>query len=204
MKKIITTLLTGLITISFVFGQSEIVVTKSGKKVILNPDGTWKYADAKKDIQQETTTNDCSQYIQTVEDKMTGDKFISAKKTLLVSTDAGKTGFRIILIHNYNRTLIFHINAEGAGHCVDKGSKINILFTDGSRLELANEEDFNCKGDIVVYFGGSYSGKEDDLKELQTKKIETMRVWLNDSFVEKDFTKENTNEFFQIVNCLVK
>ena len=203
MKKITTTLLMVLMTMTFAFGQTQNATTENGKKVILFQDGTWKYEEAKKDTTLTTATNDCSQYIETTEDKMTGDKSTSAKETIIVSTDGGKKGFGIFLMQSSRGGSIFSIQAVGAGSCIDEGAKINILFTDGSKLELINASDFNCKGNATVYFGGSF-GKTNQLKELQTKKIQTMRVWTSDSFVEKDFTKENSNDFFQIVHCLTK
>lgn len=90
--------------------------------------------------------------------------------------------------------LILVIQAVGAGSCIDEGAKINILFDDGSRLELSSNGDFNCKGKATVYFGGSF-GKRKELNELKTKKISTMRVWTSDSYVEKDFAQDNKDEF---------
>ncbi len=65
------------------------------------------------------------------------------------------------------------IQAVGAGSCIDEGSKINILFTDGTRLELVSEDDYNCKGKATAYFGDVF-GKKTQLAELKTKKIQTM------------------------------
>ena len=95
------------------------------------------------------------------------------------------------------------IEAMGGGSCIDKGNKINILFTDGSRLELFSDGKFNCQGQATVYFGGIF-GKESQLAELILKKIATMRVWTSNSFVEKYFSTKNSNDFFQIVNRLTK
>jgi len=100
-------------------------------------------------------------------------------------------------------SLILSIYADGAGSCIDKGSKINILFTDGTRLELLTDGDFNCKSKATVYFGDVF-GKKKELNELKSKKVTTMRVWTSDSYVEEDFTTDNQNVFFYTVNCLMK
>ena len=201
MQKITLTLLTLIATISVSFGQSEEATTKSGKKVILNSDGTWKYAEEKKAAT--SNSSDCSNFIETTEDKMTGKKSTAAKSTIVVSTDGGKKGFGILLLQSSTGGLILSIQAVGAGSCVDEGNKINILFTDGSKLELASDGKFNCKGNATVYFGGIF-GKKKQLEELRTKKIQTMRVWTSDGYVEKDFTEDNSNEFMQTTNCLTK
>lgn len=148
-------------------------------------------------------TNDCSKYSHTVEDKMTGDKTKQGKKTIIVSTDGYKTGFQIFLFLSNHGSIAVGINTKGGAGCIDKGSKVNILFTDGSRLETASDTDFNCSGECSIYFGEVF-GKEDQLKELQTKLIATMRVWTMNGFVQKDFTSENSYDFFNTINCLSK
>ncbi len=146
-------------------------------------------------------SSDCSNWIDTDIDKVTGDTLISSKKTLIVSTDGGKTGFGIWMMQSSVSDLILVIQAVGAGSCIDEGEKINILFTDGSRLELANDGDFNCEEEATVYFGGIF-GKKKQLEELKTKKIQTMRVWTSDGYVQEDFTKDNQEEFYHVINCL--
>lgn len=205
MKKITTTLLTVLTVLTaltFAFGQNQNATTESGKKVVLFQDGTWKYAEVKKDTAK-ANSSDCSSWIETTTDKVSGDVMTSAKNILVVSTDGGKSGFGIHMMQSPNGGLILGIQAVGASACVDKGTKINILFDDGSRLELKSDGDFNCKGEAPVYFGGFY-GKKKELSELKTKKISTMRVWTSAHYVEKDFTQDNKDEFFNVINCLTK
>jgi len=202
MKKITMTLLTVLMTMTVAFGQTQEATTADGKKVILNSDGTWKYAEVENDTAK-VNSSDCSNWIATETDKVSGNTSTAAKNTLIVSTDGGKTGFGIFMMQSSKGGLILVIRAVGAGSCIDEGAKINILFTDGSRLELASEGDFNCKGKATVYFGGVF-GKKKQLEELKTKKIQTMRVWTSDSYVEKDFTTDNQEEFYNVINCLTK
>lgn len=202
MRKIILTFFAFLASITISFGQTEEATTKSGKKVILNSDGTWKYQEEKSQT-NEAKTSDCSNYLETTEDKMTGKKTTAAKNTIIVSTDGGKKGFGILLMNSSSGSLIISIQAVGAGNCIDEGNKINILFTDGSKLELASDGKFNCKGNATLYFGGVF-GKKKQLIELKTKKIQTMRVWTSDGYVEKDFTQENSDDFFYTINCLTK
>jgi hypothetical protein len=147
--------------------------------------------------------SDCSNWIKTEIDKVSGDTFTGAKNTLIVSTDRGETGLGIFMMQGIDGGLILLIQAVGAGSCIDEEEKINILFTDGSRLELANDGEFNCKGEVTLYFGDKF-GKKKQLEELKTKKIQTMRVWTSDGYVEEDFTKDNQEEFYYVINCLIK
>ncbi|MCA0429200.1 MAG: hypothetical protein LCH32_01720 [Bacteroidetes bacterium] len=203
MKKITTTLLMVLMTMTFVFGQTQKATTENGKKVILNSDGTWKYADTVKTAQTNLDPNDCSNWIKTEEDKVSGKSYTSMKDYLVISQDGGKKGFGINLMLSGNNSIIFSIKAAGAGGCIDKGAKINILFTDGTRMELASDGDFNCKGNATVYFGGVF-GKKSQLNELKGKKIDTMRVWTSDSYVEQKFEDDQAEQFKNALNCLTK
>jgi hypothetical protein len=202
MKKITTILFAIIVNLTFVFGQTQEATTTDGKKVILNSDGTWKYAEIKKDTAK-PKTSDCSNWIETSTDKVSGTTTTGSISNLIVSTDGGTTGFGIYMFNGSTGSLVLIIQAVGAGSCIDEGAKINILFTDGTRLELASEGDFNCKGKATAYFGGIF-GKKKQLEELKTKKIQTMRVWTSDSYVEKDFTVDNQDEFYYVINCLSK
>ena len=203
MKKITTILMIVLLTATFAFGQTQKATTENGKKVILNDDGTWKYADTIKTVTTNLDPNDCSNWIKTKEDKVSGESYTSMKEYLIVSKDDGKNGFGISLMLSGKSSIILSVKAAGASGCIDKGSKINILFTDGTRLELASAEDFNCKGNATLYFGDVF-GKKKQLAELQTKKIEVMRVWTSESYVEEKFEDEQAEQFKNALNCLTK
>ena len=203
MKNLMTTLLMVIITITFTFGQSQKATTENGKKVILNTDGTWKYDENVKISQPNLDSNDCSNWIKTEEDKVSGKSFTSIKEYLIISKDGGKNGFGITVMLSSSNTIILSVKVVGAGSCIDKGSKINILFTDGTRLEFATDGDFNCKGKATVYFGDIF-GKKKVLEELKTKKIDIMRVWTSNSYVEEKFDNEQAEQFKNALNCLTK
>jgi len=203
MKTIFSTLMTVLMTVIFAFGQTQNATTDNGKKVILNSDGTWVYANTENKTQTNLDPNDCSNWIKTEEDKVSGKSYTGMKDYLIVSKDGGKKGFGIDLLLSGKGSIIFSIKAVGAGSCIDEGNKINILFTDGTRMELASEIDFNCKGNATVYFGDVF-GKKSQLNELKTKKIDVMRVWTSDSYVEEKFEPEQSEHFINALNCLTK
>jgi len=203
MKKIMTIFMTVLITVNFAFGQIQKATTENGKNVFLNDDGTWNYADTFKTETTYLDPNDCSNWVRTEEDKVSGVSFTSMKEYLIVSKNGGKNGFGITLMLTDRNTIILSIKAVGAGGCIDKGGKINILFTDGSRLELASDGDFNCKGNATIYFGSVF-GKKKQLEELKTKKIDVMRVWTSNSYVQENFDDDQAEQFKNAINCLTK
>lgn len=196
-KKLLT------LTLFSLFGQllfSQInATTENGKKVILNNNGSWEYIDTK-DSESSDLSLECSDLIVTEEDKMTGKSSTGAKETLIISDDGGKNGFGIYAL-NGSKSTILVIQAVGAGNCIDDDDKLNILFRDGSRLELYNDGKFNCDAKMTLYFGGIF-GKKKQLKELASKEIETMRVWTSKSYVEKNFSSNQSKQLMQTIKCL--
>jgi len=204
MKKLLFIIPAYFLFCSLTNAQDIKATTENEKKVILNTNGSWVYAAAgKSEPVPAAGASDCSSYIETTEDKVTGRKTTSSKETIIVSKDGGKKGFGIYLMQGSKGSLIFSIQAVGAeSNCIDEGAKINILFTDGSRMELASNSDVNCKGNATVYFGGVF-GKKKQMDELQAKKIQTMRVWTSRGYVEEDFTTDQSTQIMQAAKCLI-
>lgn len=197
-----------LIIILFVFvsriSLAQIIhaTTENGKKVILNNNGSWKY-DVENNLPENKSDNiDCSNWIIKQEDKVSGSSVLTMKNPIIVSQDGGENGLIIRLVFSSN-TIILNIIANGAGRCIDKNAKINILFKDGSRMELLNESDFNCKGSATIYFGGIF-GKKNKLIDFKNKNIETIRVWTSDSYVQETLDEEQSMNFRSALNCLSK
>src|SRR5690554_1733629 len=198
MKKLIFTISILTLTVFSIFAQTE-AITKDGKTVILNDDGTWKYAEPT--TAPTTISLECSDLISTETDKMTGKSTTASKETLIISEDGGKTGFGIFIM-DLSGSLVFSIQAVGAGSCIDDDNKMNVLFRDGTRLELVNNGKFNCDGKFTLYFGGSF-GKKKELEIFRTKEVETMRIWTSKSYVEKDFSSDQSKELMKTVDCLL-
>lgn len=142
---------------------------------------------------------DCDKYISTITDKMTGKSSTGSKKVLVISKD-GKTGLAFEFILSKDNVVMI-IDVYGAGNCVDKDDETNILFIDGTRIEFGNDKKFNCKGRHMIFFGGSF-GKEEILKQLTTKKIETARSWTVNKYMQMDFSDEQAIQFMNTIKCL--
>ena len=189
--------------LSIAFGQME-ATTKDGKAVILNSDGTWKYAEEGKKVVENTTATsaisyECKDIITDKVDKMTGESTRMMKEGILVSED-NENGFGIIAFEA-SGAVILKIIAAGAGSCIEDAAEMNILFRDGTRLKMVNSGKFNCEGVFTVYFGGGF-GKRKELEILRSKEIETLRVWTSKSYVEKDFSSENSKMLLSSLSCL--
>lgn len=181
-----------------VTGQPTEATTNDGEKVVLNDDGTWKYLESPKD---EKASSDCSKYISVNVDKMTGKTSKSTKSNLVVSSDGGVKGFGFLLMKS-SGSIIFSIDVAGAGNCIDDEDKMNVLFRDGTKLELSSDGKFNCKRKYSQYFLGAF-GKKKQFEMFRTKEVETIRIWTSDGYVEEDFTIEQSQELIMTINCLI-
>jgi hypothetical protein len=174
----------------------ETATTESGKKVILNKNGTWEYAKNKPSTISELT---CEAITETTTDKVTGETSTATKDYMTIGTKT--KGFDIILLNSKSSVLVFNITVNGTVGCIDKGQKANILFRDGTRLELSHASKFNCGNDFTVYLGGVWN-TTDQLQELRTKEVETLRVWGSSGFVESDFTQYESKKLLKGFQCL--
>jgi hypothetical protein len=197
MKSIITISVALFMSITFCNAQTQ-ATTNDGKLVLLNEDGSWAYEEK---IETKIEPTACDAYISTDVDKVTGKKSTAIKKSIIVSKNGGKKGFGFFLM-NSKKSLIMSIKAVGAGGCIDDDAKMNVLFTDGSRLELINNGKFNCKSKFTLYFGGGF-GQEKILENFKNKEVEIIRIWTTKSFVEETFTKQQREDLKNTINCLV-
>lgn len=202
MKKTNIILLYIVLTSQLAVGQIQQATTSDGKKIILNTDGTWKYAEAPKDSAQKALRAECEMLFSSYTDKFSGHTTLTGKKEVIVLNDADRKGFGIGLMKTYNGSLILTIHAEGGGNCINEGSGIHFLFNDGTKLELKGEGDYNCKKEATVYFDNT-AVKKKAIEQLKSSKIKALRVWTDDSYVQYDFSKQNQDEFIALLNCLV-
>jgi uncharacterized protein YjfI (DUF2170 family) len=202
MKKLL--IIISVITISLNADSQINAKTEDGKMVLLYEDNSWEYVSDTKEAKESTLIVEpnelsCETLIETTEDKMTGKKTTSAKESLIISKD-GKNGFGIFIMKS-GKSIIMSTSVVGSGSCIEDDAIANILFRDGSKLQLTNSGKFNCKGKFTLYMGGGLGNKK-ALKELKAKEIETLRIWTNKSYVQEDFAAEQSQSLLTILNCL--
>ena len=175
-------------------------VTADGKAVILNDDGTWvlKPTEAAP-VEAVEVSSDCSVLTKTETDRMTGRTTTHMMKALMLSDD-GNDGLAIDVLRASNVT-IWSTRAFGASACVDDTSKVNILFRDGTRLEMENDISFNCEHDLATFYGGIF-GKKSQYEQLSTKEIDMLRVWTHEGFVERTLSAEQATLLRNSFACL--
>lgn len=198
MKRTIFTITALVFVVFSIFSQIE-ATTSTGKKVILNPDNTWTF----KDTEGLDYDCNCNDYISTQEDKVTGTVMVAAKVIVTISADPEKGCLIIDFMKGGTKTLIISFHAFGASSCVDKENKINILFRDGTKIELSNKSNFNCDNKLSEYLGGLFK-KDYELELLRTKEMETIRVWTSKGFVEENLSVSQSKNIKLTIDCLMK
>jgi hypothetical protein len=214
-------------TCFFAMAQTQEAVTTSGKKVILYADGTWKYAEpvkapgtktepvelkekkkeAKKEPEKkeipvaETGTGECGEDIEMIEDRRTGVRTRRVKNLIILSEPNSGKEIAILMQKGAREVITINFRPNGAGNCIAEGNKINIVFTDGSKLDLANDALTNCNGDSKVNFGGPY-GRKKIFEELRSKKISSLKVVTQQGSVQLSVNTENADLFRRMFNCL--
>ena len=149
--------------------QTE-ATTKDGKKVILNTDMTWNYAD-------------CSALTET-KTYPGGKVMTSSKENFRVSAD-GKNGIDLSILKGSGTTIYNFASINKDIKCVNKDAPGTIEFTDGSKITIKHMSELNCKGNFSCFLG-LVVGTEAEAKVLQTKKIKKISL---------EYTKKENNAF---------
>lgn len=144
---------------------------------------------------------DCDQYVTTTTDKVTGQSYTHSNEDFILTNSDGLEALNIIILKRANGSIAFSLRVLSEVTCIDDKSKMNILFRDGSRLELVNDGKFNCDGRYIQCFGG-LCGKKRHLKKMATLEIETIRIGTLNSFVQFDLTNEESLQLLNVFKCI--
>lgn len=175
------------------YSQTE-ATTKEGKKVTLNADGTWMYAECASLLRIETYN---------------GKTMISAKQDIKVSANAGKSGIEISLIKGPGSVILNFASFGDGTKCIVKNAPMVVEFADGAKFTINHMDDLNCKGNFALFLGEKLgTGKE--LNTFKTKKIKSVSIEYTSSkdgaiskYSESSvFTDAQADTFMKTVQCL--
>jgi hypothetical protein len=165
MKKlfIIITLISAGLNLSY--SQTQKATAENGKIVLLDSDGTWKYAENIKEVKTASDSNNKYEILEAV-DKMTDKHYYRMNQFFLLEKDQKSIMIEISIGKNgtYQGLAVYYKNIGG---CNEK-NKLIFLFEDKSKISLHSWNDFNCNE--YSYF--DLRGKE--LANLQKKVISVM------------------------------
>jgi len=153
---------------------------------------------------------DCSKLISRKTDKMTDRTSIKSE----IYTSSMESYLRHIsngiiscwISWDYDGATLMSINfkvSEGDFGCVDRDSKIIILFTNGEKITLENYNDFNCDG-YVESILGTYDERKQIIDMLSRTKIKTVRLYSNNGYIDADFDLMTSTQIMKSIKCYLK
>lgn len=175
------------------FSQTE-ATTKDGKKVILNSNGTWMYAE-------------CASLLKT--ENVGGKMMTSSKDVINVPATDNSPGILISLIKG-SQSVIFNFATAGKDlYCVNKDAPMVVTFTDNSTVIIKHMSDLNCKGNFSFFLGETLGNKDllDKIISKQIKKVvieysETDNGKIKKINKEMLFDAATGTKVLQVAQCL--
>jgi len=156
-----------------IFAQTE-ATTTDGKKVILNDDGTWSYAECGALVKSEISN---------------GKMYTSAKDKITINEIGKSTGIDVTLLKGSTSVIVNFVYNGSDIKCIDKDAPMIIEFTDDTKVNMKSMNDLNCKGSAALFLG-KQMGNEANLKLLATKKIKKISI---------EYSVKQNNEIVKIV-----
>lgn len=150
------------------------------------------------------STIPCLLYAQCVStaDKITGRTNFRTEP-VLVKEGAKEFGSILNNVGELKALVWVFIVSDKDQYCFEKGSDINILFKDGTRMILVNSADFNCDGKVNVGFGDMF-GRKKELNKLASTSIEAIRlVGFKHSF-DQEIGEEDGIKMMEDFKCMAE
>lgn len=152
-------------------------------------------------------SDDCSYWIEEVNDDVVGTKKIRMREAIVFGKSLVKENKYQYSDNNIeldarldDKQVVLQFHVVGLTSCVDEDAKINILFTDDTRLELKNEAEFNCDAHIAVWFNKGSS----NLEQLKTKTIKTIRATIDNKYFDIDCLANSSVHLNKSIACLIE
>ena len=152
------------------------------------------------ETQTKETKDECTDLIEVKTDKFSGETSVSGKGFLKVSNSGSPLQIIIAIVGKEKNAVVTAFYPKMSG-CVDENGKIYFLFKDGTRTTVAGNQDFNCDGKFVIYYGDLF-GNASLLNDLKTKQIDAIRFSGRKDIEDVDFSKEEADKVKATLNCL--
>ena len=147
---------------------------------------------------QKALSNDPCNLIKKIDDGQGGAPTLVSRMPLLIG-DGKLNGFSIQWVRQAKSDYVLSIQSFEQQGISLKNATLEIMFSDSSTLILKNNCT-DCKGKMTVFFGEK--NKAQELQQLRDKLVSKIKIVIAKTFIEKIFTKENTQVFYQTMYCL--
>ena len=143
----------------------------------------------------------CSKYLTQDYDSLTEESYYSTE--IIVPGKEKDIGFGIMLyggsLHNIVTCDIVCVSKSMI--CMNPRNTISISFTDGSKLDIKCNGDFNCEGNSELHFGGYY-GNLTNFKILKTLYIKSISVETSIGWIQHSISLEQAKQLRYSFVCL--
>ena len=130
------------------------------------------------------------------------DKFAKKEKIMgrnpIICADENQKGF-VILPKLIDDDIMIYF-AIVPKKCVDD-VKVYFLMDNDNLIKATNRYKFNCDGLLGIQIG-YYGMSDDNAKEFYVRKIKSIRIELDDKFIDFDLTEEQSTLLMATLNCL--
>lgn len=148
-------------------------------------------------LSAQTKNGDCLAHVIQKEDEVTGEKTVAIKSFIKVVKGSESVTFFLNRSPG-EKSVFLLLKVTGSSPCIDEGEKANILFTDGTRIEIQNQSDFSCDGTFSLFI---VDDETSTLTNLCIKPIKTIRVWTAKGYVEVDIPLAKAKSLMSAFLC---
>lgn len=154
-------------------------------------------------------SQDCELYVVANIDRMKPGVVDSASKSeiILNNLETKESIMMILHKHLYGASVFFNIQKDGVSSCIEQNATITILLNNDSTVVLKNSSKWNCDGMATMYVlapSPALGILNPEYAILKTNMIKAIRISTYKGYVECDFTKKNSDDFINTLNCLTK
>ncbi|GEM_PF-4947303 len=164
--------------------------TEDGRAVLLLRDGTWRFANAA----EAPESYDCNDLTQT------DGAMSAAQKPLKIQ---GRNGGSVSLYPKKGgKYVTMLIATESDENCMITGSVVNLMFRDGTQMDMKNSGEANCDGRGLLTMGANDKSNQ-LLTLLKTKELSSVRVWNKTSSILATLDPEDSKLMLNTIWCLL-
>lgn len=139
----------------------------------------------------------CDSLVETKIDKFTKKQKIMGRNPIICVNENQK-GFSILpkIIDND----IYILLVTNPKKCLGD-VKIYFMMDNDNLIRATNRFKYNCDGLIGIALG-YYGMSASDGKEFYVREVKSIRIELDNSFIDYDLTKQQANELMATLNCM--
>ena len=184
-------------------------VTQDGRFVILNEDGTWRYADVPAEPKKEEKKKkkkgsgasfSCDEVVGSYTDEVSGEEVTGLLQGFVKASDPQYVQASE-LFKRPGGIVAWTLKVSAIQGCTDQIPAIDIKFVDGSTMKLKVENDFVCDN-VLSFFLGKKLGTKNELKKLGSGEIESVTVPTRDGPKEVTFFENHAAAIFRTFQCI--